>query len=218
MKMYDISVPIRPSIMVWPGDPAVVLNPLSAISTGEHANVTEIKMSAHTGTHIDAPKHFIDNGKAVDQIPLWKLIGRTLVMEIDEDIDGITDLVLATHPAKDLLFTVTKVLFKTRNSGLWRTSPSTFQADYVGIDASGAEFLAQLDLDLIGVDYLSVAPYEATSEPHLAFLSKEIVLLEGINLEQVQGGIYDLFCLPLNIEGCDGAPARAVLIERDRSF
>jgi arylformamidase len=212
MKIHDISVPISEDLPVWPGDPNVALRQLSNIKDGEISNVSQIRMSVHTGTHIDAPKHFFDSGKTVDQVSLSKLIGKTLVMEIQDSVDAISEKVLMAHPQRELIEQSKKVLFKTRNSSLWQSNPSTFYEDYVGIDASGAAFLAELPLDLIGVDYLSVAPYEETTKPHLILLEEEIVLLEGINLSEVKEGEYTLFCLPLLISGCEGSPARAILI------
>jgi arylformamidase len=213
MKMYDISLPITPSMPVWPGDPSVQMERISTIADGENANVTFLHLCAHTGTHIDAPKHFIDSGKTIEQVPLEKLIGEALVLHIAEDIGVISEDVLQSHPQKELLLKAKKVLFRTRNSALWAAFPTTFVEDYVGIDASGAAYLAALDLDLIGVDYLSVAPYKATYETHHILLGKEIVLLEGIDLSEIPQGFYQLFCLPLNISGSDGAPARAILLE-----
>lgn len=211
MKIYDISLPITTTMPVWPGDPPVQLERISAISDGENANVTLMHLCAHTGTHIDAPKHFIDSGKTIEDIPLEKLIGEALVLHIAEDVEVITATVLETHPQKEMLLKAKKVLFRTHNSTLWAAHPCNFVEDYIGIDASGAMYLAELGLDLIGVDYLSIAPYKHTYEPHHILLGQEIVLLEGINLSRVPQGFYQLFCLPVNIVGSDGAPARVIL-------
>lgn len=213
MKIYDISLPISPRMPVWPGDPPVELKQMSSIEKGDHANVSQIKMSVHTGTHIDAPNHFINSGKTINQLPLEKLIGQVLVIEIDEEIDILTESVLTHHQDWRILTGQKKVLFKTRNSSLWKTHPTAFQSDYVGIDKSGADCLASLGLDLIGMDYLSVTPFNETLEPHQVMLAHDIILLEGINLSEIGRGIYQLFCLPLNIENCDGSPARAILIQ-----
>jgi arylformamidase len=214
MKIFDISVPITPGMPVWPGDPAVDLQQVSAISSGELVNITHLSMSVHTGTHIDAPKHFFDDGKTIGQIPLEKMVGEVLVMQIDDSANVISGLVLKSHPAIDLLKDTRKVLFRTRNSSLWRQSPNEFRSDYVGIDKSGAEFLGGLGLDLIGIDYLSIAPFEETLSSHLALLAEEIVLLEGLDLSNVSAGIYKLFCLPIHLPGCEGAPARVILVDR----
>jgi len=212
MIIYDISVPITTSMPVWPGDPSVDLVQVSSIANGDGANVTRMGMSVHTGTHLDAPKHFIDSGITIDQISLHKLIGKALVVEIGPEVSVINDAVLKAHPEIHNLNDVKKVLFQTRNSHLWSQIPPSFNQDYVGIDTSGAQYLQQFHLDLIGIDYLSIAPYADTEKPHQILLSKECILLEGLNLLGVPGGIYELICLPLNISGCEGAPARAVLL------
>jgi len=214
MKIHDISIPLADKTAVWPGDPRVSIRQVSTIKSGDEANVSMMRMSVHTGTHIDAPKHFIDDGTTVDQIQLEKLIGEVLVIDLGKRVDVITQSVLEQHPECDTMKKVSRILFKTRNSDLWQTSPGQFHEDYIGLDAIGAEFLAGFRLDLIGVDYLSIARFAETQAPHQKLLEKDIVLLEGINLFGVAGGIYELICLPLKIPGCDGAPARAVLISK----
>jgi arylformamidase len=134
-------------------------------------------------------------------------------LALDDDVGTISAEVLSSHPKSNLLEHARKVLFKTKNSSTWHTHQGIFQEDYVGIDTSGAEYLAKLDLDLIGVDYLSIAAYHDTDLPHQLLLQKEIILLEGIDLSEVPEGMYSLYCLPLLIEGCEGAPARAILIK-----
>lgn len=213
MKIYDISLPISPTMPVWPGDPPVQLTQVSSISLGDSANVSRIDMGVHCGTHIDAPKHFIDDGITMDKILLEKLVGKVLVIEIDHEENVISDVVLKQHPNRLLLEKASKVIFRTKNSILWNESPTAFRQDYVGINTAGAIYLSQLGLDLIGIDYLSIAPYEETLQPHQILLNSEIVLLEGLNLSGVPGGLYDLYCLPLSLPGCEGSPARAILID-----
>ncbi len=213
MDIFDISLPISEDMPVWPGDPAVAIRQVSMIENGDSSNVSQIKMSVHTGTHIDAPKHFLNKGKTIDQLVLDKLIGEALVMALDEHVRTISAEVLSNHPQSKLLEHARKVLFKTKNSLYWHSCQSVFQEDYVGIDTSGAEYLAKLDLDLIGVDYLSIATYHDTDVPHQVLLQKEIILLEGIDLSEVTEGIYTLYCLPLLLAGCEGAPARAILVK-----
>lgn len=216
MKIYDISLPISPTIPTWPGDPPLEIVSDSAISSGDEANITRMELSVHTGTHIDAPKHFIDTGITVDQIPLTKLIGEALVIDIDQEVDVITDQVLRSHPAIGSLNDIKKVLFRTRNSLRWCDSPAVFHEDYVGIDSSGARYLERFHLDLIGIDYLSIAPFDETLLPHQVLLSAGIVLLEGLDLSEVPGGVYELVCLPLNIIGVEGAPTRAILFDHNQ--
>ncbi len=214
MKIYDISLPVSPAMPVWPGDPPVHLTQVSAISLGDSANVSRLKMGVHYGTHIDAPKHFIDDGITIEKIPLEKLVGKVLVMEIYPTESVISDIVLKQHPDRLLLENAAKVIFRTRNSNLWHEYPHTFRKDYVGINTAGAVYLSQLNLDLVGIDYLSIGPYEEMLQPHQILLTHEIVLLEGLNLSGVPAGVYDLYCLPLNLPGCEGSPARAILVEQ----
>ncbi|QRN83803.1 cyclase family protein [Chloroflexota bacterium] len=211
-RIYDISLPITPEMAVWPGDPEVTLRRVNSLDKGDSSNVTQLRMSVHTGTHIDAPLHFLKDGKSIGEISLQKLIGKALVMEMGELVDVITQSVLEQHPQIELLKTISKVLLKTRNSAHLDSWGRAFHEDYVALDSSGAGYLAQFDLNLIGVDYLSVAAYHDTHIPHKLLLEREIVLLEGITLAQVTAGIYDLYCLPMNLEECEGAPARAILI------
>jgi arylformamidase len=213
MKIIDISVAITTTMPVWPGDPPVDLTQVSEIAKGDSANVSRIAMSVHTGTHIDAPKHFIDTGITVDQIPLNYLIGEALVIEIDPQVNVISEHILKSHPKIHLLAEIKKVLFHTRNSSLWKQYPVDFVQNYVGIDTSGARYLQQFSLELIGIDYLSIASYDDTELPHQILLSGGSILLEGLDLSAVPGGVYKLYCLPLNIPGCEGAPARATLVK-----
>ncbi len=216
MKIHDISIPISPDMVVWPGDPQVVISSLSAIEKGYNANVSQISMSVHTGTHIDAPRHFLEGAKSIDEVPLEKFIGEVLVMEFADHVNLINRTALQSHPMLEVLLKSKKVLFKTTNSRLLNISPGKFSEGYVGIDTSGALFLADLDLDLIGVDYLSIACFGETERPHQILLNKEIILLEGINLQKIAPGFYEIYCLPLQISGSDGSPARAILIEQNQ--
>ncbi len=175
-KIYDITLPITPEMAVWPGDPKVTLRRVNSLEKGDSSNVTQIRMSVHTGTHIDAPLHFLEDGKSIGEISLQKLIGKVLVMEMGGDVDVITQTVLEQHPQNEVLKTTSKVLFKTRNSSSLESWGSAFHKDYVALDSSGARYLAQFDLDLIGVDYLSVAAYHDIKIPHQLLLEREMVL------------------------------------------
>ena len=215
MKIYDISIPISPSMVVWPGDPNVSIKKISEIKRGDTANVSEISMSVHSGTHIDSPNHFIDNEKTIEQIPLEKMVGKVFVMEFDDKTRVINKTALEDHAQLKALLDVKKILFKTSNSSKSLLMQENFVKNYVGIDKSGAQFLAEFNLDLIGVDYLSVASFNETETPHQILLKNQIVLLEGINLHDIPPGYYKLYCLPLPLLGSDGAPARAILIKEN---
>jgi arylformamidase len=209
MKTYDISLTIFPGMTVWPDDPQVELERMSKLEDGRNSNGSRMAMSVHTGTHVDAPFHFLKDGSTVEKMPLKVLIGRAYVIHLSDDVDLITpkELEDAEIPPR-----TRRVLIRTRNSKIWQKDLRTFHKDYVGISGEGAEYLVKRGVKLIGVDYLSVAPYKYTKPTHLALLKAGVVVVEGLNLSQVSNGRYNLICLPMKLEGSDGAPARAVLI------
>jgi len=207
MRLYDISVGVSPDLPIWPGDPSLELERFSRIEDGDIANVTKISCCVHVGTHVDAPYHYIEGGIGVDRLPLEVLIGRAYVVDMtkSEKIDAEV-LDGAGIPPR-----TRRVLFKTKNSALWEKDERDFHQDYVGVASSGAEWLVRKGIQLVGIDYLGIAPFEETIEPHQILLKAGIIILEGLNLSQVMRGRYTLYCLPIKIVGSDGAPARAVL-------
>lgn len=209
MKIYDISVEINPDLPVWPGDPKVNITRSKSMEAGDHANVSQIEFGLHTGTHMDAPFHFLAQGATLDQIALDRLIGLVTVLEVPEDMSVLSGDVLARLPA-DLI--TERILFKTRNSTYWSDSPHHFHKDFVGIDQSGADFLVERGVRLVGIDYLSIAPFRQSQATHEVLLGAGVVILEGLDLSGVSQGEYQLFCLPLKIGGVEGAPIRAILI------
>jgi arylformamidase len=209
MKIYDITLPITPGMPVWPGDPAVVLERVSSMDAGAHDNISRLACSVHTGTHVDAPHHFLNDHRTVDALPLDVLTGPTQVIQIPEEVDLITAAILegAGIPPG-----TTRLLLKTRNSMIWQGAENGFVRDFVGVSLDGAEWLVQAGLQLVGIDYLSIAPYKKSIPTHQALLKAGIIILEGLDLRAVSPGIYDLYCMPLKLVGSDGAPARAILI------
>ncbi|MFQ5941931.1 MAG: cyclase family protein [Anaerolineales bacterium] len=206
--MYDISVGVTPDIPVWPGDPPVKLERIRSIEAGEEANVSQLRSGVHVGTHIDAPLHFVEGGRSVDAIPLNSLIGRAYVVDLRKaDLLDADTMDSARIPPR-----TRRLLFKTRNSQHWANGESKFQRDYVAVDATGAEWLVKKGVKLVGVDYLSVAPFRAAAETHRILLEAGIVVVEGLNLSKVSKGRYTLYCLPIKLMGSDGAPARAILV------
>lgn len=208
MKTYDISVPITPGMVVWPGDPAVNMQRVSKIEAGDNANVTHLSLSAHTGTHVDAPYHFLPEGDPLEKVPLSLMLGRAYVLHLPE-VDLITAEVLAQA---DIPPRTRRVLFKTRNSEIWARGETEFQTDFVALSPDGAQYLVERGVKLVGIDYLSVAPYKQSRPVHEILLKAGVFILEGLNLTEVAQGRYTLYCLPLNLQGVDGAPARAVLM------
>ncbi len=210
MTVYDISLTISPNLPTWPSDPALKLEQAQSMEEGAVVNVTRISSSVHLGTHIDAPRHFIADGATIDQLPLEVLTGPCYVAQLPDGVEAITSDVLERT---EITSEMKRILFGTRNSHLWARGETQFQTDFVGITEDGAEWLVEQGVQLVGVDYLSVAPYTDLINPHLVLLRNEVIVVEGLNLSNVMRGFYDLYCLPLKIAGCDGAPARAILIQ-----
>lgn len=209
MTIHDISLPISEALVVWPGDPGVNITQTAHIDRGDAATVSRLELGAHTGTHVDAPAHFIQGGAGVESMDLGALVGLALVAEAKE-VDLLTADVLAELA---IPLGTERVLFRTRNSELWTRDKQTFDTDFVAISEDGARWLIERGIRLIGVDYLSVGPYVAPTPTHRLLLDAGVVLVEGLNLSSVRPGMYQLVCLPLNIVGIEGAPARAILIE-----
>src|SRR3989337_3481344 len=208
MKTYDISVTVSADLPVWPGDPPVSIESVAKIEDGANANVSRIAMGVHTGTHVDAPFHFMNDGSTVEHLPLDLLTGPSYVLELP-GVNIITSSVLkqAVIPSGTL-----RLLIKTDNSGYWKDIGAAFQTGFTGISSDGAEYLVNLGVRLIGMDYLSVAPYKQSRPTHEVLLNTGVVIVEGLNLSEITQGHYTLHCLPLKLAGCDGAPARAILV------
>lgn len=203
MALHDVSIPIRPGMIIYDGNPGVEIELDSAIARGATANVSRVRMGAHTGSHIDGPSHFYDERPGADSLPLEAMIGPATVVELDGLGAGPVDA--PALEAAGVPEGVERLLLKTPNSQLW--SREEFSRDFVRLDGSGAEWALDRGLRLIGIDYLSIGDPDA----HLALLGAGVVALEGLDLRAIAPGEYDLLCLPLRLIGTDGAPARVVL-------
>jgi len=202
----DISVPLRNGMVTWPGDAPFERSPTLQIATGAQCNLSQISTTAHIGTHMDAPLHYIAGGAGIETLPITASIGRARVIEIhDPEVIRSRELE-AHHLAKS-----ERVLFKTKNSErCWKTDQ--FQEKYIYIEPDAARHLAERRVQTVGVDYLSVGGFEGDGPlTHRILLEAGIWIIEGLQLEHVEPGEYELVCLPLKIMGSDGAPARAVL-------
>lgn len=211
MRFYDVTVPISESVPIYEGDPKASVLSASSIAGGDSANVSKLCFGAHTGTHVDAPNHFIDGTRRVEDLELEKLIGPCKVVEIDEN----TAAIMPEHLPE--LDGIERILFKTRNSAFWNVPEEGFRKDFTYITPEAAKIIAGSGMKLVGIDYLSVEKFGSTKHPtHVTLLEKEIVILEGLDLREVAAGDYELICLPLKYIGStgDGAPARTVLIKR----
>lgn len=211
MEIIDVTVPIKNSMPVWPGDPQVENYLVSSIEKGEEANVTCIQMAAHTGTHIDAPSHFVKTGVTIEDLELDTLLGEVEVIEIDSNVFQIDALSLVNLNKTSW---PTRVLFKTNNSYLRLLDRDYFYQNFTALLPDAAEYLVNKGVKLVGIDYLSIAPFENGSDTHIVLLEKDVIVLEGLNLADVTPGVYDLIALPILLEGADGAPSRVLLIKR----
>lgn len=208
MKIYDITVPVSENVPIYEGDPRVKIDSVRRIAGGDNANVSHLCLGAHTGTHVDAPNHFIDGTRRVDDLDIGKLIGSCRVIEV-------ADSVMAIEPEHLVdLDGAERILFKTRNSAFWNKPEKGFRTDFTFISPAAARVLADSGVKLVGIDYLSVEQFGSSDfATHIILLEKEIVILEGLDLRAVPAGEYELICLPLKYVGGDGdgAPARTIL-------
>lgn len=210
-RVIDVSLTIGPDLLVWPGNPGVAITPSSRISRGDSSNVSEIRLGSHTGTHIDAPSHFLDDGAGADDLPIDVMLGEATVADLRgtagpigvDELDGLS-----------LTGDVTRLLLRTDNSDLWHTDPRVFPDGYVCLSPEGARWVVDHGIELIGIDFLSIEARGAPGHPtHRTLLEAGVVILEGLDLSRVEPGTYTLVCFPLKIADGDGAPTRAVLLQ-----
>jgi arylformamidase len=207
-RIFDVTVPLSAEVPVYPGDPGFSMEPTREIGKGDPYNLARLSLGTQTGTHVDAPYHFLADGATVDALPLEILLGKARVVELlGRDRVDRTDL--EELDLRDDL----RVLFKTRMAGQMRIPQ--FAADHVYLTEDAATYLVQAGIKLVGIDYLSFEKPGSLEFPaHHALLSAGVVIVEGLDLSAVEAGEYDLVCLPLRILGADGAPARVLLRSR----
>ena len=210
MEIYDITLTITPDLPIYPGDPPIILERIMKMEEGDDCNVTRLSMSVHVGTHVDAPYHFLGgSAPTVEELSLTILTGRAYVLHLPDQVERITtpDLERAGIPIR-----TRRLLIRTRNSQFWKNGEGKFQKDFVALNKDAAQYLVDREIKLVGVDYLSVAPFHDGLATHEILLRANTVILEGLNLAEVPQGRYMLYCLPIKISGSDGAPARAILV------
>jgi arylformamidase len=208
MKIYDITAPISEDMPIYPGDLKVRVEPVSRMSEGGSSNVSQLCIGTHAGTHVDPTFHMMADGWTIDKTPLESLVGPCFVCDMP-DLDTITasDLESAAIPEG-----IERIVFKTKNAGM--LNEADFRMDFAYLEPDAAYWLAERRIKLVGIDYLSIEKlHSRTHAVHLSLMGAGIVIVEGLNLEDVPGGIYTLVCLPLKIIGGDGSPARAILID-----
>lgn len=207
-RIYDISMGVREGMITWPGDAPVKIQRVKSMSRGDRLNLSRLEMSAHTGTHMDAPIHFVDGAGGIDTISPTLMIGPALVVEMPGvKMIGENDLKNAHIPPG-----VHRLILKTDNVDL--LGKSVFNESYSCIAPDGARSLVDMGVRLIGVDYLSVAEFGRGDEVHRIFLTQGVVIVEGLDLRGVPAGMYHMVALPVKISGADGAPARVVLFSQ----
>ena len=207
--IHDISVPLVTGGVVYAGNPPIRISLQQAIAKGAGANVSELQMGSHTGTHVDAPRHFSDSAPGIDEVPLERLIGPARVLEFADDVRAVGAAELQQRD----LSGATRVLLKTRNSAL--LSQPEFHSDFTYLAPDGAQYLVDRGVQLVGVDYYSVEQFHSGHHmTHKTLFANDVVIVEGLLLADIAPGDYELICLPLRLKGVDGAPARAVLVER----
>jgi arylformamidase len=210
-RIYDVSLPIFPGMVTWPGNPAIVVAAARSIARGDSSNVSDVHLGSHTGTHVDAPAHFIPGATGVDLVPNELLVGPVVVLGLEEVERVITADVLETAgiPAG-----TTRIFFKTRNSRRWAEGAVEFDPNFVHLDQGAAGWLVDHGLRVVGTDYLSIEGYKVPGAPvHHRLLGAGVLIVEGLNLSAVPAGSYQLFCGPLKLRGGDGAPARVLLMD-----
>lgn len=207
MAIYDISVTVHPRLPVWPGSPTPKIERRMQIQQGDEANVSQLSLDVHTGTHIDAPLHFIDGGKTTVEIPLEKTVGPCLVVFLPKTKVITADLLEEQNIPKD----TKKLLFKTDNSQKWADPFHAFEEDFCALSADGAQWVCDRQMDLVGIDYHSIQRFHDSPETHRILLKNEVVILETLNLSHIEPGAYRLICLPLKIYGAEGISARTIL-------
>jgi arylformamidase len=206
-QWMDVSTFIEPELVVWPGDPNVEVRKIASFEKDGY-NLTHFSMSAHTGTHMDAPNHYLGDGATINQIAPERLLGQAKVFVVDGPL--ITEKLLADMD----IGTGDNVIFKTSNSKIsWPKHP--FIAQFVHLDEGAAQYLAGKKINLVGIDYLSIGPVYHGEKVHRILLKSEILILEGLLLHNIHAGVYEMICLPLKIKGADGAPARVLLRRAD---
>jgi arylformamidase len=204
VRYYDISLNLSAETVRWVTAPALELHERRRMSRGDPANASALTMSVHSGTHVDAPFHFLPDGAGIDTLPLQRFIGPALVHAVTADRYITAENVQAID-----LHGLTRVLFKTRNSELLKKA--AYDPDFVAFSVDAARALVARGVELVGLDYLSVAHADEQVPVHRAFLDHGVVLLEGVDLSEIVPGHYELICFPLRLRGLDGAPCRAVL-------
>jgi arylformamidase len=209
-RLIDISLPLGADTLVWPGDPSIEVVPRLRIRNGDPANVSELRIGTHSGTHVDPPVHFVEGGASIDELALDRVTGDALVADLRTANGPIGPEGLE---ALGLPAGLKRLLLRTSNSELWRSLPIRCPDTYACLTPDAAKWIVQRGIDLVGTDFLSIEQKGASGHPvHHLLLENDVIIVEGLNLLQAEPGRYTLVCLPLRVVAGDGGPARALLI------
>jgi arylformamidase len=206
MKIYDISLSLSPESIRWLTSQPMELIARKRMNRGDANNSSSIHASAHAGTHVDAPFHFLADGQTIESLPLELFIGPARVCAVDAGSH-----ITGADVAKAGIQGEVRVLFKTRNSELLKKG--VYDPSFAAFSVDGANALVNAGVKLVGLDYLSAAKADEQVPVHRAFLEHGVILLEGVDLSEVPPGSYELICPPVKLAGSDGAPCRALLRE-----
>jgi arylformamidase len=209
-EWIDVSVPVRAGMVHWPDNPPIELVRTMDIGEGDDATVSHLSLGVHSGTHVDAPVHFLRDGVGVDELPFDKLLGVARVVELGDGPSLPAAQLEAVNPRPG-----ERLLLKTGNSRRWKADQ--FDPDFVHLSPQAAALLAERQVRTVGIDYLSIAGMDEGVPTHQILLKAGICIIEGLDLSRVEAGLYDLVCLPLRLQGADGAPARAAVRARSRA-
>jgi arylformamidase len=208
MAVHDISLAIEPGMPTWPTSEGFRVRNAMRIGDGDPANVSVVEMDVHTGTHVEAPLHFLEGGEALDAVALDRFVGPAQVVEIDGP--AVTAQALSGLTIPD---GTTRLLVKTENSARWAAGWGPFDERYVALTRDAADWVVKRGIRLVGIDHLSIEQYESDGETHRTLMRSGVVILEGLNLHGIEPGEYTLVAAPIRLAGIEAAPARAVLID-----
>lgn len=208
MKVHDISLAIGPGLPTWPTSEGFRVRNAMRLAEGDPANVSVVEMDVHTGTHVEAPLHFLDGGDALDAIELGRFVGPAVVVELAGSAVTSESLDAAGVPVG-----AERLLIKTANSARWAAGWGTFDPVYVSLTRDAAQWVVDRGMRLVGIDHLSIQQYEDDGETHRILMRAGVAILEGLNLAAIEPGTYTLVAAPLRLSGAEAAPTRAVLID-----
>jgi len=208
-RVYDISLAIEPGLPIWPTSKGFHVRRTMDLADGDPANVSGLEMDVHTGTHVEAPLHFLPDGDPLDRIPLGRFVGPAVVVEIAGESVTAAALEAAAIPIG-----TTRLLVKTANSQRWAEGWGSFDPEYVALTHDAARLIVHVGIQLVGIDHLSVQTFDDDGETHRILMRSGVTILEGLNLAEIQPGTYMLVAVPIRLVGTEAAPTRAILIDQ----